>query len=68
MREHNTILYFYTSHTLRHTFDTRCIEKGVNIKQVSKWLGHTSISITNDIYTHINNDFELKEIEILNKK
>ena len=57
-----------TSHTLRHTFATRCIEKGVNIKQVSKWLGHTSIAITNDIYTHINNDFELKEIEILNKK
>lgn len=56
-----------TSHTLRHTFATRCIEKGINLKQVSKWLGHTNINITNEIYTHINDDFEQNETNKFNE-
>jgi integrase len=27
-------------HTLRHVFATRCIESGVDIPTVSRWLGH----------------------------
>jgi integrase len=29
-----------THHELRHLFATRCIESGVDIPTVSRWLGH----------------------------
>lgn len=40
-------------HTLRHTFATRCLEVGIEMKIVSKILGHSSIKITMDLYTHV---------------
>ena len=39
-------------HDLRHTYATLRISKGDNILDVSKQLGHKSIKITLDIYTH----------------
>ena len=41
-----------TFHTLRHTFATRCLEVGVNIATISALLGHRSIKMTLDVYTH----------------
>ena len=35
-----------TPHTLRHTFATRCIERGMNSKTVQVILGHSSVNIT----------------------
>ena len=42
-----------TVHSLRHTFATRLLEKGVNPKTVSDLLGHASVQITLDVYSHI---------------
>lgn len=39
-------------HTLRHTFATRSIESGMDIKTLSEILGHSSYHITLDIYVH----------------
>ncbi len=39
-------------HTLRHTFATRCIESGMDIKTLSEILGHSSYHITLEIYVH----------------
>lgn len=33
-------------HALRHSFATRCIEYGVDIKSLSEILGHSNVSIT----------------------
>lgn len=33
-------------HDLRHSFASQCVIKGVNIKQVQEWLGHSSITMT----------------------
>jgi integrase len=30
----------FTHHDLRHLFATRCIESGVDVPTVSRWLGH----------------------------
>ena len=39
-------------HDLRHTSASVLIHKGINFKAVSERLGHSSINITFDIYTH----------------
>jgi len=41
-------------HTLRHTFATHLLKKGVNIKLIRQFLGHTSIKTTM-IYLHVAN-------------
>jgi integrase len=40
-------------HDLRHTYATRLFELGEEAKTVQKLLGHSSISITLDTYTHV---------------
>lgn len=55
----------FNCHTLRHTFATRCFEKGISVKIVSRWLGHKKVQHTLDIYTHVMPDEEKKAIERL---
>lgn len=40
-------------HCTRHTFATRWVEAGLDIKTLSEILGHTSIRVTMDKYVHI---------------
>ena len=39
-------------HTLRHTFATRCVEVGFEIKSLSEILGHSTTAITMERYVH----------------
>ncbi len=39
-------------HSLRHTFATRCIEAGFDMKTLSEILGHSNVRITLDKYVH----------------
>lgn len=39
-------------HSLRHTFATRCIEAGMDIKSLSEILGHANVNITLNRYVH----------------
>lgn len=39
-------------HALRHTFATRCIEAGFDVKSLSEILGHASVNITMNRYVH----------------
>ena len=40
-------------HDLRHTCATLLLAKGVHSKIVSEMLGHSSVSITLDVYSHV---------------
>jgi len=40
-------------HSLRHTYATRLLELGENLKVVQELLGHSRISVTADIYSHV---------------
>lgn len=45
-------------HSLRHTFATRCVEVGFELKSLSEVLGHSNVNITLNRYVH--SSFELK--------
>ena len=54
---------YFSGHTFRHTFATRCFEAGVSPKVVQSYLGHATLQMTMDLYTHVmpeklNNDIE----------
>ena len=57
----------FTIHCLRHTYATRCAENNVNRVVAQKWVGHSTADMTENVYTHVNNDFEKDEIEKFNK-
>lgn len=46
-------------HALRHTFATRCVEIGFEIKSLSEILGHSNVNITLNRYVH--SSFVLKQ-------
>lgn len=52
-------------HDLRHTCATLLLSKNVNPKIVSEMLGHASISITLDVYSHLMPDMQEKAAKAL---
>ena len=42
----------FSAHTFRHTFATRCIELGFDVKSLSEILGHATVNITLNRYVH----------------
>ncbi|MGB4659312.1 MAG: tyrosine-type recombinase/integrase [Mobilitalea sp.] len=55
----------FTPHCLRHTFATRCFEKGIEPKVIQGILGHAKLNITTDLYTHVTAEKQSKELENL---
>lgn len=53
----------FSGHTFRHTFATRCFENGVDAKVVQSYLGHASLKMTMDLYTHVTEDKSSMDIE-----
>lgn len=50
-------------HALRHTYATRCIERGVDVKSVSELLGHSDVRTTLRLYVHSSMDYKRKAVE-----
>lgn len=53
-------------HCLRHTFATRALEAGINPKVVQEILGHSTISMTLDTYSHVMPDTKKEAAAKLN--
>ena len=51
-------------HSIRHSYATRLFELDIPIKTVQSLMGHSDMSTTMDIYTHVMKD---KKLEILDK-
>lgn len=54
-----------TLHSLRHTFATQCIQRGVDMVVLQKWLGHASITMTMDRYTHVETNYLAEQTKYL---
>lgn len=65
MRIKEEQLPYFSAHCFRHTFATRCFEAGVEPKVVQKFLGHASIKMTMDLYTHVVQDKLIDSIELI---
>ena len=55
-------------HDLRHSHATMLLKANIHPKIVSKRLGHSSISITLDTYTHVSTDIEKNALQSVNNK
>ncbi len=52
-------------HSLRHSFATRCIEVGFDIKSLSEILGHAGVQITLERYVHSSMELKRANMEKL---
>lgn len=52
-------------HALRHTFATRCVELGFDVKSLSEILGHATVNITMNRYVHPTLEMKKENMEKL---
>jgi len=52
----------FSGHCFRHTFATRCMEANIAPKTVQQYLGHASLKMTMDLYTHVLDDYKQSEM------
>ena len=55
-----------STHSLRHTFCTRCSEAGMSPFVTAKLMGHANTDMVNNVYTDVYDNFKAKEIEKVN--
>ena len=56
-----------STHSLRHSYGTRCIESGMAPVVVQRLMGHTDIGITLNTYTSVFDKFKEEELDKVNK-
>ena len=56
-----------STHSLRHTYCTRCIEVGINPMVVSSLLGQSDIDMVYNVYTDMQEKFKANELAKINK-
>ncbi|MGC6769297.1 tyrosine-type recombinase/integrase [Enterococcus sp. LJL51] len=54
-------------HSLRHSFASKCLEKGVSAAVIATLLGHSSVKTTLDIYANSNRNNERRAIELVSE-
>jgi len=53
VKKHGGSLPNVTPHVLRHTFCTNLVQTGIDVKSLQYLMGHSSASVTLDVYSHV---------------
>lgn len=64
----DTGIEYFTPHAFRDTFATRAIEAGMNPQTLKEILGHSSFSMTMDLYAHVMENTKQKEMNLIQIK
>lgn len=55
-----------STHCLRHTYGTRCVEAGMTAVVLQRLMGHKDVTVTLNTYTSVFNKFKKDELEKVN--
>lgn len=55
----------YTFHAIRHSFATRCVDCGFDIKSLSEILGHADVKTTMNLYVHPTMKMKKRQMDML---
>ena len=67
MKKEETInIPCFTFHTLRHTYATRGLENGISLKVMQVLLGHKTLAMTADLYSHVLLETKRREMQKMN--
>ena len=61
------VIRTFTPHELRHTFCTLLYRSGVDILTARDQMGHSSVQVTQEIYTHLDAKYKAKKMEALDE-
>ena len=56
-----------STHSLRHSYGTRCIESGMAPVVVQRLMGHKDITVTLNTYTSVFDEFKSREVDKVNQ-
>ena len=65
MNKNNNVLKKIRFHDLRHSCASLLLTKGIPMKEIQDWLGHSTYSTTANIYAHLEKDTKNKSANIL---
>ena len=56
----------FSTHSLRHTYGTRCVEAGMRAVALQRLMGHNDVSVTLNTYTSVFNKYKESELQKVN--
>ena len=51
-----------TPYTLRHFFISKAVMSGVDLYTISKWVGHTSTQMIEQVYAHLSDEHRQRQM------
>ena len=61
------VIRTFTPHELRHTFCSILYRSGVDVLTARDQMGHSSVQVTQEIYTHLDAKYKAKKMEALDE-
>ena len=65
MKKNKDILRPINFHGLRHSCASLLLAKGIHLKEIQDWLGHSTYATTANIYAHLEKNTKDKSAKVL---